>query len=279
MNEASLRSLGVKFGVQVWRELAIGISRRFLQPKHLFQRDEEDDDPDINEDQMENVLDAQAGHSSWVAGAIYARGVIEMQGAIASQRESYFRASQEWHQFLGLDSSSMTNGHKRKASKMMDPTDPAFESRLARVKRLRRMDLEGKLREMLGPEVEFRGIQRPAIEMIIQGLSFIVMVMGTGGGKSLAFMLPAFCNRSGLIVVVVPLVGLRQDMMDRCEKLGIPCIEWHRQIRAEVIPSRLIFVTPESAVTEEFQMFLSRKRAASELDRIFIDECHVILND
>ena len=75
---------------------------------------------------MENVLDVQAGHSSWVAGAIYARGVIEMQGAIASQRELYFRASQKWHEFLGLGSSSIRSGSKRKASEVISRTDLAL---------------------------------------------------------------------------------------------------------------------------------------------------------
>jgi superfamily II DNA helicase RecQ len=37
-------------------------------------------------------------------------------------------------------------------------------------------------------------------------------------------------------------------------------------------------VTPESAVGEEFATFLNRLRATRQLDRIVIDECHIVLN-
>jgi superfamily II DNA helicase RecQ len=54
--------------------------------------------------------------------------------------------------------------------------------------------------------------------------STVVVVMGTGGGKSILFILPARCS-SGLTVVVVPLVLLRNDIKDRCDELGIEYVE------------------------------------------------------
>jgi superfamily II DNA helicase RecQ len=39
-----------------------------------------------------------------------------------------------------------------------------------------------------------------------------------------------------------------------------------------------VLVTPESAVREEFATFLNRLRATRQLDRIVIDECHIVLN-
>jgi superfamily II DNA helicase RecQ len=40
-----------------------------------------------------------------------------------------------------------------------------------------------------------------------------------------------------------------------------------------------VLVTPESAVSEGFRKFLNRMRATQQLDRIVIDEFHVVLND
>jgi superfamily II DNA helicase RecQ len=53
------------------------------------------------------------------------------------------------------------------------------------------------LQEMMGEQARFRGIQEPAIKAIMAGESPVVAVTGTGGGKSLLFMLPAYCSRGG----------------------------------------------------------------------------------
>ena len=103
--------------------------------------------------------------------------------------------------------------------------------------------------------------------------------MGTGGGKSLSFMLPAWSSPRGVSIVVVLLIALRADMLERCRQLGIPYAEWNMQRQSECDRVRLVFVTPESAVQEEFIRFLSRKKAVQQLDRIYIDECYIILNN
>ena len=71
--------------------------------------------------------------------------------------------------------------------------DVQEETRFRRFKRLRQVDVVGQLKRMIGPEAEFRGNQEKAIRAVIRGESRIIQVMGTGGGKSLSFMLPAFC--------------------------------------------------------------------------------------
>jgi superfamily II DNA helicase RecQ len=101
-------------------------------------------------------------------------------------------------------------------------------------------------------------------------------VMPTGGGKSLLFMLPAFAEQGGTTVVVVPLIALRGDMKRRCQKLGISCVEWESRHPPDA--AAVVLVTPESAVGEAFTTFLNRLQATRQLDRIVIDECHVVLN-
>jgi len=77
-----------------------------------------------------------------------------------------------------------------------------------------------------------------------------VAVMVTGVGKSLLFMLPTGCSRGGTTVVVVPLVGLREDMIIRCRKLGIGWAEWNGRRRPDA--ARIVFVTSESAMSNGF---------------------------
>ena len=80
---------------------------------------------------------------------------------------------------------------------------------MLRWKKVRSIDLESQLKALYGPQAAFRGLQREAITTILQGRSPVVIVMPTGGGKSLAFMLPTSCATSGLTIVVVPLLSLR----------------------------------------------------------------------
>jgi superfamily II DNA helicase RecQ len=89
------------------------------------------------------------------------------------------------------------------------------------------VDLDVELTRFYGdPGAEFRGIQEAALRAIVFGdEAFVLAIMPTGGGKSLLFMLPAVASKSGVTIVIVPIVALRQDMYERASEKGIPCIE------------------------------------------------------
>ncbi|KAH7074973.1 P-loop containing nucleoside triphosphate hydrolase protein, partial [Paraphoma chrysanthemicola] len=140
---------------------------------------------------------------------------------------------------------------------------------------MRLVDVDGELKRLLGEQATFRSVQKPAIQAIMQNKSPIVVIMGTGGGKSVLFMLRASVS-SGVTVVVVPLVALRFDMKERCEALGIASAEWDSQRPHE--SAQIMFVTPEAAVGEGFGHYINRQRAMGRLDRIVVDECHVVLD-
>jgi superfamily II DNA helicase RecQ len=71
------------------------------------------------------------------------------------------------------------------------------------------MDTAAELKQMIGPQAQFRGIQKQALGAVVSGLPLVVAIMPTGGGKSLLFMLPAWVQPNGMTVVVVPLVSLK----------------------------------------------------------------------
>jgi superfamily II DNA helicase RecQ len=103
----------------------------------------------------------------------------------------------------------------------------------------------------------------------------MVMIIGIGTGKSLCFMLPAASCPGGLTIVIIPLVSLQGDLIDRCQRLKICCAEW----RSDRIPGdvSIVFVTPESAITKRFMDFLESRRVMAKVDRIVVDECHTIM--
>ncbi|KAK0744616.1 P-loop containing nucleoside triphosphate hydrolase protein [Apiosordaria backusii] len=128
----------------------------------------------------------------------------------------------------------------------------------------------------MGEKPQFRGIQKQVIRAIIRGKSPIIQVTGTGGGKSLLFMLPAFCAPDGVSIVVVPLVALYKDLHRRCQESGIDSHIW--QSRSGNRAASIILMTPESAVTKGFQLFVNRLHARGQLYRVVIDECHAVLD-
>jgi superfamily II DNA helicase RecQ len=277
IKKESVVGMGVELGIQSYRELAIAISRRYLRNKQAFRPDEDDEDGDRDEDAENDIADEQAGHSSHIAGTVYARGIMERDGEVASKRQRFRESSVAWHRFLGFEPGPDEIGiHDRKRKRA--PFEEEYEEgRIDRCKRLRATNIHDALKQMMGEKAEFRGVQEPAIKAIMAGESPVVVVMGTGGGKSLLFMLPAFCSSGGVTAVVVPLIALRQDMKRRCQAMGITCREW--ESRRPPDGARVILVTPESAVKEGFRKFVNRMKATQQLDRIVIDECHMVLND
>ncbi|KAF5500003.1 ATP-dependent DNA helicase Q-like 3 [Colletotrichum aenigma] len=103
----------------------------------------------------------------------------------------------------------------------------------------------------------------------------IMQVIGTGGSKSVLFMLPAFCSPDGVTVVVMLLVALQTDLYRRYVKAGITSHVW--QSRKNNQAASIIFVTPKSAVTKGFRDFIAQLEGRQALDCVVMDECHVML--
>lgn len=153
----------------------------------------------------------------------------------------------------------------------------AEDARTQRQLALRHMDGPAQLQWMMRKPVVMRSAQAEAMQAVQQGESPVVVVMPTGSGKSILFMLPAFEQSGGVTIVVVPLKSLRADMMERCRAFNIDCAVW--SARHAVDGASIVLVTPEKALSPEFGSFVGRLRQTQRLDRIVIDECHVILND
>ncbi|MCN0155273.1 RecQ family DEAD/DEAH box helicase [Salinispora arenicola] len=284
LKQASQTGLGLGSGFNVanYRDIAVGISRRFLRGSSAFpdniqaERQQElaaihtDHDP---EDGIGDIADEQAGHSSHVAGMVYGRDSMEFTGSTTMRRLKFRASSMDWHQFLGFTTEAATVLGKR-----VNPWEAqAADHQVQRREQLQATHMEQALQRMTGRgEIRFRGVQQPAMQAIQDGASPVVAVMPTGGGKSVLFMLPAFVAPGGCTIVVVPLISLRADLMQRCQQLGIRCVSW--ESRRPPDEAAIVLVTPESSEDPDFHTFLNRQRWMRRLDRIVVDECHIILN-
>ncbi|KAL8300987.1 hypothetical protein RB593_003818 [Gaeumannomyces tritici] len=274
--KVSLKHVGEKIGLMTWRHSVKAIYRRFIRDKGLVDMLENADEAEGEKGApLDEAFHAQSGHSRGMGEQVYGRTLEEHLSSTEARRIAFRKASREWHAFLMFES-VLREGVKGGPSRLVDVTRQATEEEDRRWRAMRHVDLDAQLRRLLGEGAGFRGVQRPALEAIMRQASPVVVVMGTGGGKSMLFMLPASCANGGLTVVVVPLVSLRGDVKDRCDELGIECVEWNAGRPHEW--ASVVLVTPESAVGESFGHFVNRQRAMGRLDRIVVDECHVVLD-
>ena len=129
----------------------------------------------------------------------------------------------------------------------------------------------------------FRPLQREAMRAILDSRDSIV-VLPTGGGKSLCFQAPAIVE-PGLALVVSPLISLMKDQVDGLRVDGVAASYLNSSLlphdRDDVLASvrdgrcRLLYVSPERIVGEGSQA-LRRMLQQARLRFIAIDEAHCI---
>jgi ATP-dependent DNA helicase RecQ len=135
------------------------------------------------------------------------------------------------------------------------------------------------LREVFGYEA-FRGLQGAVVDHVLGGGDCLVL-MPTGGGKSLCYQVPALCL-DGLTLVVSPLIALMQDQVAALLQLGVPAAalnsalprDEQRRIEAAMRQGelKLCYVAPERLVAPGFLELLARCRPAL----FAIDEAHCV---
>ncbi|MCC5648846.1 DNA helicase RecQ [Nostoc sp. XA013] len=148
---------------------------------------------------------------------------------------------------------------------------------------LQYLHLEQALKYHFGYD-QFRPGQRQIIEDALQNRDLMV-VMPTGGGKSLCFQLPALL-KNGLTVVVSPLIALMQDQVEALRNNNINATFLNSSLNAYKVRSReeailsgkvkLLYVAPERLLSERFLPFLDLVKEKIGISSFAIDEAHCV---
>ena len=127
---------------------------------------------------------------------------------------------------------------------------------------------------------EFRGKQAEIVNTIAQGGNALVL-MPTGGGKSLCYQIPALM-REGVAIVVSPLIALMDDQVANLRVAGVHAAAVHSGTPPETIRQladdihsgslKLLYVAPERLVSERFLRFLDN----TQVSLFAIDEAHCV---
>lgn len=135
------------------------------------------------------------------------------------------------------------------------------------------------LRRVFGYD-DFRGPQQDIVEHVAAGHDALVL-MPTGGGKSLCYQVPALL-RDGCGIVISPLIALMQDQVEALRQLGVRAeflnstldAETAGRVERELLAGELdmLYVAPERLLTGRFLSLLSR----SQIALFAIDEAHCV---
>jgi len=131
---------------------------------------------------------------------------------------------------------------------------------------------------------QFRGEQAAIVDHVANGGDALVL-MPTGGGKSLCYQIPALL-RPGCAIVVSPLIALMQDQVDALLQSGVKAayLNSSQDFEAAVSTERammtggldLLYVAPERLLTERFRGLMDQLYEEGRLALFAIDEAHCV---
>ncbi len=145
---------------------------------------------------------------------------------------------------------------------------------------MERKELNRRLLKKYWGYDSFRNSQEDIVESIEDGRDTLVL-MPTGGGKSLCFQIPAMAAE-GVCIVVSPLIALIKDQVENLRKRGIPALSVHSGMSRRTIDITLdnavygnckfLYVSPERLYSELFKVRVSKMK----ISYLVVDEAHCI---
>jgi ATP-dependent DNA helicase RecQ len=135
---------------------------------------------------------------------------------------------------------------------------------------------------------QFRGPQQAIVEHVVAGGDALVL-MPTGGGKSLCYQIPAIARQRaghGVTIVVSPLIALMHDQVGALHEAGVDAtflnstLDWNATLDVERRLARaettLLYAAPERLTTPRFLDLLDALHARGKLSLFAIDEAHCV---
>lgn len=309
------QSIGVELMVSDYRHVAIGLARKI---KELIIRKVEVDmgeSGDVDEGgrmdavtgesrekaKMDYIWDLQSTHGSAIARGHYAVDVRFPNQLQPEMLANYREISRLWHRFLercGSNPSAQVKAEeevkKESVSGKRKRTDigsiNASQSKRVKVSvqgsQITAREMQDGLERMLGRGARWRSVeQEEAVQKMfsMEKTDALIIVLPTGAGKSVLFMLPALLTVGGTYVVVVPFSALMDDIVDRARASSVDCIRWkpaeHEERERPVRVAQLVVVSADVVITAQFCNYMDSLRARKLLRGIFVDECYTIIMD
>jgi superfamily II DNA or RNA helicase len=280
MEQACSRASIPRLHIANWRQITVNIVKtKFATDVGCFEVDDGADDEDAEEIEADiRVMTKQRNHSTRTVNRAYANQYNANFGNVWDGLiRQNLRASTLWKDLWGLDQLLEAAGKRKRGSG--DVGGPQMLKQIAmgvyrpRTKWAAAALLKGARKLYRNAALQWKcAAQERAMATVMSWTEQVVVVMATGEGKSLLFMLPCVLPDAGVTILVLPLVSLRGDLLRRVRELGIGHLIWEP---GEQQDAPLVFVTVEAAGTEQFRTYAHRLAATQALGRIVVDEAHL----
>jgi superfamily II DNA helicase RecQ len=280
------KRLGVSLHTLGYRHTAVGIGR--VKVGESFSKGYQDeigelDESEVDEEQ-EDIIELQNSRTTAMGVGNYSVPIDIVKHLSVRSIDAFRQLSVAWHRFLGVDGSATKYVEPSRTTKRPMRNSTSALVRLPKEKEVRVLDpradaIHRGLQQVLGKQdVGFRSVeQEQALHAVLEKQTPLIVVLPTGGGKSLLFTLPACVEETGVTVVVVPYRALIEDLVGRIQRCGVDCIEWKY---GENDPASVVVVSADVAGDIKsggnFLGYARTLKAKGLLHRVVIDECHLV---
>jgi len=285
---ATTTAVGIKIDVRSWRQIIAGVViKKFAGMNYQLDavnEDGDEDQPGMLGGAMPEALHWQASHTPTTGNQAYG-GTVNFRGGMTDAAlQEFIRVSHMWHTYIHGDEVKLQSIKHQRAKSGDMLLQPPLAKRLTwrgpkqQCRRVWNMEeARQALQQIHGPLASYKTLkQEETIQAVVRGLSPIISILGTGEGKSLAYMLQQRLMGAGTTVVIVPMLALKKDTIRKCQDFGIECRVWNEE-PAYGIGNALILVSLDEAVGITFRGFLHRLHSEGQLGSIVLDECHLVV--
>ena len=289
--------LGVYLTIQPWRHIAKAIDRDLIRGFTGEDFDEIDDTV---------VHDFQSGHTVTTAVHNYAVRADMLVGLSNATIQAFRDVSIQWHKWLGVDTRMMgpppspdkrlisATPHRPNAPPETPRRQETSVAETSSVRKHSRVEsnpfsaesgrsvvatIRDAMARLVTPLLSFISPQqRDAIKAAVDETSDLIIVLPTGGGKTLVYQIPCLLETSKAHIVVSPLDALLQTTVRKCQEEKIDTMQW---TAGTIDMKTLIFVSVETAVNPEtgFFAYVQTLQDRANLAWIGFDECHIAIKD
>ncbi|KAL8794984.1 MAG: hypothetical protein Q9182_007576, partial [Xanthomendoza sp. 2 TL-2023] len=309
----STRLLGFQITSRQWRHISIALDRRLHASRackvygviqqwdrralHAMDQSDSELDPDyhmqegneVDSTMLSRARNFQASHTPATNQSTYGNDVTLTLGLTDALLAAYREVSQFWSRSIACVEGLESTASKHQRSQSGTSNDGLHgkkyrhhrgSSLTVRCSMWKWPVIEQALQRLFGLHAAPRNLeQRNGFLLVARCRPEAVIVLPTGSGKTLLFLIASQLPGAQVTIVIVPLIALRQDLRQRCTEWGIMHAiydPFRTPSQLHAVPT-LLLVDIEQAVTPGFLGFARALHAIGRLDRFVLDEAHLLL--
>ena len=277
MSKACARAMVPRLHVSNWRQISVSICKEKFSVKERAHFELENVEVDDMEDELDLVAMAEQGNHSYATfNQAYAGSTTLTMNALLHRN---YRASASWQGLFQFDR-ILQGKRPRPASgtsavRMLDASKKGQFRRKGTYSEADLLTVARKLYNLPDMQLRVPG-QRKALLAVMgtQHAEQVVVVLGTGSGKTLIPMVGASVADARTTILVLPMVALRGDMLRRCLLVGIRPLIWTPGLKQS---ASLVVVSAEAVCTSDFLNYAHTLVRRQALDRIIFDEAQLTI--